>query len=115
MEYMKEMPAHATVDLVNGRLGGNQLSDEQNTRLFQIIRTEPFELTRGVAGDWDPAFWGTQDYVDNHLLQVAESNKRILDQASSFLSADQLAGLNSVLTNGINSRIAQAAALISKP
>ena len=115
MQYMKEMPAHASVDLLNGRLGGNQLIDEQNTRLFQIIKAEAFELTRGVAGDWDPAFWGTQEYVDNHLLQVAESNQRILEQASSFLSADQLSGLNNVLTNGINSRIAQAAALISKP
>jgi hypothetical protein len=115
MRYMKEMPAHATVDLVNGRLGANQLSDEQNAHLFQIVKAEPFDLTRGVGGDWDPAFWGTQEYVDDHLLQVAESNQRILEQASSFLSPDQLSGLNSVLTNGINSRIAQAAALISKP
>jgi hypothetical protein len=41
---------------------------------------------------------------------VAESNQRVLQQAGGFLSAEQLAALTTVLSNGINSRIAQGAA-----
>jgi hypothetical protein len=35
----QEMPAHATVDLLNGQLGATQLSGEQGDRLFQAIST----------------------------------------------------------------------------
>jgi RNA polymerase sigma factor (sigma-70 family) len=114
MELLEEAPGHATVELLNGQLGVNQINDDQSTRLFQIVKAEPFDLTRGISGELDPAFWGSQDDIDNHLLQVAESNQRILQQAGSFLTPDQLAALNTVLTNGVNARITQAAALIQK-
>ncbi len=113
-EFRKGFPADATVDLVNGQLGANQLTDAQNARLAQIVKAEPFDLTRGISGDWDPAFWGSPEDIDKHLQQVAESNQRIIQQSSGFLASDQLAALTAVLTNGVNERIAQAAALIQK-
>lgn len=113
-EYQDEFPGGATVDLVNGQLGANQLSDEQSTRLREIVKSEPFDLTRGISGDWDPAFWGTQEDIENHLLKVAESNQRTIQQASGFLTPDQLSALSTILNNGINERISQAAALIQK-
>jgi hypothetical protein len=114
-QFFEDIPAHATVDLLNGQLGANQLSSDQSDRLYRVVKAEPFDLTRGVADLWDPAFWGSQEHIDHHLLQVAESNQRVLQQAGSFLTPEQLTVLSTVLSNGINSRITQAAALIPKP
>jgi hypothetical protein len=57
---------------------------------------------------------GSQADIDSFLEQVAGSNQRILQQAASFLTADQQAALNTVLTNAVNTRKLQAAALIQK-
>jgi hypothetical protein len=48
------------------------------------------------------------------VQQAAASNQRIVQQAGAFLAPDQLAALNSVLTNALNVRIAQAVALVQK-
>lgn len=109
-EFTQEIPARTTVDLLNVQLGGSKLSDDQGARLFQVVKTEPYELTRGIAGDPDQAFFGSQADIDAHLAKVAGSNQRILQQAGDFLGAEQLAALNTVLTNAVSSRIAQGAA-----
>jgi hypothetical protein len=114
-EYQAGIPAQATVALLDGELGANQFSEDQKARLLQVVKAEPVDLTRGLYGDWDPAFWGPQEHIDNHLLQVAESNQRIAQQASGFLTPEQLVALSSVLSNGITARITMAAALIRKP
>lgn len=113
-EYSQEIPARATVDLLDGQLGASKLSDEQRTRLFQAVKAEPFDLTHGIAGDLDKAFFGTQEEVDGYLAKVADSNQRVIQQAGAFLSAEQLAALNMVLTNGITARVTQAAAFTQK-
>ena len=62
----------------------------------------------------DKAFLGSQADIDGFLEKVAGSNQRIEQQAASFLAADQLTALNTVLTNAVNTRKLQAAALIQK-
>jgi hypothetical protein len=112
--YAEEIPDHATIDMLNDQLGAHRLTEEQNTRLFQVVRSEPYELVRGLHG-LDLAFWGPQEHIDNHLWQIAQSNQRILDQAANILTAEQLGVLSNVLSNGINTRITEAAAFIRKP
>jgi RNA polymerase sigma factor (sigma-70 family) len=113
-EYSQEVPARTTVDVLDGQLGASKLSDEQKARLFQIVKAEPFNLTHGISGDLDKAFFGSQAEVDAYLANIADSNQRVLQQAGAFLSADQLAALNTVLTNGITARVTQAAAFTQK-
>lgn len=113
-QYSQEIPARATVDLLNGQLGASQLTDEQQARLLQIVKAEPFDLTHGIAGDLDKAFFGPQSDIDSYLAKVGESNQRVLQQAGDFLNNDQLAALNTVLSNGITARVTQAAAFTSK-
>jgi hypothetical protein len=113
-EFTDEIPARATVNLLNTQLGGDSLSDEQRAQLFQIVKTEPFDLTHGISGDLDKAFFGSQQDVDDYLLKVAESDQRIVQQAGSFLTPNQLTALNTLLTNGVTARITQAAALVQK-
>jgi hypothetical protein len=115
IDYYQDIPAHAAVELLKGRLGADQLSEDQNNRLLQIVKAEPFDITRGIAGMWEKDFWGSQDVIDNHLGQVEASNQHIVEQAGSFLSPDQLDNLNAVLSNSVSARLAQAAALIKKP
>ena len=79
-----------------------------------MVKAEPAELTVGITGAPDKAFLGSQATIDAFLAQVAESNQRIVEQAASFLTADQVAALNAVLSNAINTRKLQAAALIQK-
>jgi hypothetical protein len=113
-EYSDEIPGRTTVNLLNGQLGDSPLTAEQSARLVQAIKTEPADLTSGITGSPDKAFLGSQADIDNFLGQVADSNQRVLQQASNFLTAGQLASLNNVLTNSINTRKLQAAALIQK-
>ena len=113
-EFREAMPAEATVTLLNGRLGASQLSPEQTSRLLEIVKAERFDLTLGISGTMDPAFVGTQEDIDNHTLEIAESNQRTLQQAGSFLSAGQLSALSMVLSNGIGDRILSAALYFGK-
>jgi RNA polymerase sigma factor (sigma-70 family) len=113
-EFSEEMPARATVTLLNEQLGAAPLSAEQNASLIRIIKAEPAELTRGVLGSPDKAFLGSQADVDQFLEQVAQSNQRILQQAANHLSPDQLAALDNVLTKAIDTRKLQGTAFFQK-
>lgn len=113
-EYSEEMPARATVTLLNGQLPTTPLSEEQSTSLIQIIKAEPADLTRGILGGPDAAFMGSQTDIDHFLQQVTESNQRILQQAGTLLTSDQLSALDSVLTKAIDSRKLQGAAFFPK-
>jgi RNA polymerase sigma factor (sigma-70 family) len=113
-EYSDEIPARTTISLLNSQLGDNPVSSEQSAKLLQVVKAEPSSLTMGITGAPDKAFMGSQADIDSFLEQVAGSNQRILQQAASFLTADQQAALNTVLTNAVNTRKLQAAALIQK-
>jgi RNA polymerase sigma factor (sigma-70 family) len=113
-EYSQEIPARTTVSLLNAQLGDNPINDEQSARLLQIIKAEPYNLTQGITGAPDKAFMGSQADIDSFLQQVRASNQRIVQQAGSMLAPDQLAALDTVLNNAIDTRKLQAAALIQK-
>ena len=113
-EYSDEIPARTTVTLLNGQPGDTPLSDEQSARLLQVVKAEPTDLTMGITGAPDKAFLGSQADINNFLQRVAESNQRILQQAGSFLSPDQLTALDAVLAKAIEARKLQAAALLQK-
>jgi len=112
--YSEEMPARATLSLLNAQLGAGSLSEEQSANLIRIIKTEPSELTQGIVGGPDKAFLGSQVDIDNFLQQVSESNQRVLQQAGSFLTADQLTALDTVLVKAIDARKLQGAAFFQK-
>jgi hypothetical protein len=113
-EFSDELPARSTVSLLNSQLGASPLNNEQSASLIQVVKAEPSDLTAGIMGAPDKAFLGSQADIDSFLDQVAASNQRIEQQAANFLSADQLAALNNVLTNSINTRKLTAAAFIQK-
>jgi len=113
-EYSDEIPARTTVSLLNSQLGENALNSEQSARLIQVVKAEPAELTMGITGAPDKAFLGSQADIDSFLAQVGESNQRIVQQASGFLTADQATGLNTLLNNAVGNRKLQAAALIQR-
>jgi hypothetical protein len=113
-DYSQEIPARTTVSLLNAQVGDNPLNDEQSARLLQIIKAEPFDLAQGITGSPDKAFLGSQADIDSFLQQVRASNQRIVQQAGNVLTPDQLAALDTVLNNAIDSRKLQAAALIQK-
>jgi RNA polymerase sigma factor (sigma-70 family) len=113
-EYSDEIPARTTISLLNSQLGENSLNNEQSASLLQVVKAEPAELTQGIIGAPDKAFLGSQADIDSFLQQVDASNQRIEQQAANFLTADQQAALNTVLTNAINTRKLAAAAFIQK-
>jgi hypothetical protein len=112
--FSDEMPARATLTLLNEQLGSASLSADQAARLIQVIKAEPAELTRGVLGSPDKAFTGSQAEIEAFLQRVAESNQRVLQQAGSLLSPDQLNALDGVLTKAIETRKLQGAAFFPK-
>jgi hypothetical protein len=65
---------------------------------------------------WDAhlADTGSQADIDNFLQRVADGNQRIVQQAGSLLSPEQTGALSTVLSNGINARRLQGAALVQK-
>jgi RNA polymerase sigma factor (sigma-70 family) len=112
--YSDEIPARTVVSMFSAVTADSPLSDEQKAGLMQIIKAEPLDLTMGFTGAPDKAFLGSQDDIDGFLQQLDQSNQRILQQAGSLLNSEQLATLNSVLTNGVNTRRLQAVALLQK-
>jgi RNA polymerase sigma factor (sigma-70 family) len=113
-EFSKEIPGRTVVDLLKAQLGDDELNQEQSTKLVQVVMAEPHELTQGIVGAPDKAFAGSQAEADSFLQKVTDSNQRIIQQASNFLTPQQLATLNTVLTNGIQARKVQAAAFFPK-
>jgi len=113
-EFNMEIPARTTVKLLDGKVGDNQLTDDQTARLIKVVLGEPFELTHGISGDWDNAYFGSQSDFDEHMQKVQESQQRILQQASSFLNSNQLSALNAIQTDSLNARKTQAAAFLQK-
>jgi len=113
-EYNMEIPARTTIKLLDGRLGDNQLNDNQTAQLIKVVMAEPFELTHGISGDWDNAYFGSQADFDEHMQKVQESQQRILQQASSFLNSNQLSTLGNIQTESISARKTQAAAFVQK-
>jgi RNA polymerase sigma factor (sigma-70 family) len=113
-QFSGEIPARAALDLLKAQLGNNELSEDQSARLLQVVKAEPHELTQGLVGAPDKAFAGSQAEIDSFLQKVTDSNQRITQQASGFLTPQQLATLNTILTNGIQARKVQAAAFFPK-
>jgi RNA polymerase sigma factor (sigma-70 family) len=113
-EFNMEMPARTTVKLLDGRLGDNRLTDDQTAQLIGVVMKEPFELTHGISGDWDKAYMGSQAAFDEHIQKVQESQQRILQQAASFLNANQLSALGAVQNDSLSARKTQAAAFTQK-
>jgi RNA polymerase sigma factor (sigma-70 family) len=113
-QFNQAIPAQTTVKLLNQQLGDNGLSDDQSAHLAQIVAAEPYAATHDIDGELDPAFFSSQQDIDAYLQQVVASNQRILDQASSFLTSQQLAALEIVQSNSINAQITKAAALTQK-
>jgi RNA polymerase sigma factor (sigma-70 family) len=109
-EFSDEMPARATLSLLNDQLGATPLSEEQSAGLLRIIKAEPADLTQGILGAPDKAFLGSQADIDDFLQRVAQSNRRIVQQAESFLAPNQLTALDGVLTKAIDARKLQGAA-----
>jgi RNA polymerase sigma factor (sigma-70 family) len=109
-EFNQELPARTTVKLLNEKLGAYRLTEDQHTRLLQIVKSEPPDLTQGNIEDMDEVFFGSQD-IEEHFRRVAESNQRILDQAASFLTAQQLAALAELQSYNINMQKKQGVAL----
>ena len=109
-EFSTEIPARATLGLLNTQLEGNPLGEEQGARLIQVVKAEPRELTSGIVGSPDLAFAGSQADIDSFLQRLAESNQRILQQSGSFLTPEQVGALSTVLSNAVNTRKLQGAA-----
>jgi RNA polymerase sigma factor (sigma-70 family) len=113
-EFNMEIPARTTIKLLDGRLADNQLTDDQTAQLIKVVTSEPFELTHGISGDWDAAYFGSQADFDAHIQKVQQSQQRILQQAGSFLNPNQLSALATIQTDSLNARKTQAAAFTQK-
>ena len=113
-EFNDGIPGRATLELLNNELRGNPITDAQRASLLQIIKAEPYDLMHGILGEVDKAFLGSEEDVADYLQKVTQSNQHILQQAGDFLNPDQLAALNAVLTNGINTRRVYGEALVQK-
>ena len=113
-DYNKTIPGQALVKMLDQQLSDNSLTAEQTSQLIQVVKQQPFSSTHGIAGDFDPAFSGSQETIDAHVQQIMDSNQGILDQAASFLSSNQLSTLSLVLSNSLDAQKVQAAAFAQK-
>ena len=113
-EFSQELPGRAMVGLLSPQLESNPLTPDQTASLIQVVKAQPRELMTGLLGSPDMAFLGSQADIDAFLQRVADSNQRIVEQASAFLTPEQTDALGSVLSNSITTRKLQGAALVQK-
>jgi hypothetical protein len=113
-EFNDEIPARAAISQLEDELEEHSLTDEQSARLLAIVKAEPREATHGMAGELDKAFFGSQEDVDEHFRKVVASHQRILEQAASFLTPEQLTTLSTVQSNSVIAQKIQGAVLTHK-
>jgi RNA polymerase sigma factor (sigma-70 family) len=113
-DFTQEIPGRSTVTMLNNQLGNSPLTDDQSARLIDIVKAEPYTATHGINGELDAAFFGSQDDINKYLKQVTETNQRILDQAASFLTPQQLTALATLQSSSVTAQKLQGAALTQK-
>jgi hypothetical protein len=76
------------------QLGFFALSDDQRQRLLQVLNTEPNDVMAGLAGDFNVRELVLPEEMDQQLERQKQVNQDILQQASQFLSPEQVEALS---------------------
>jgi hypothetical protein len=96
-DYTASLPARTQLDLFKTQFSDNPLSEDQNAKLLEVMKTETKKMGATQLGSDSSA-----QAIENYLQQTAESNQRIQQQASGFLSPEQTEALGRFQTNMLN-------------
>jgi hypothetical protein len=82
-------PARVLVRQFDKQLGFYGMNDEQRARLAEVINAEPYELTRGLVGNFEVRDVIVAGAIDQRFEQTTEVGQRILLKAAEFLTVYQ--------------------------
>jgi RNA polymerase sigma factor (sigma-70 family) len=99
-----DIPGRTLVNQLQSRLTENQLTEDQTQRLLAVIRSEPYESTSALAGDYDLPSIVSPEELEKRYQRQAEVTQHILDRAADFLTPDQLGALGMMNTNIMDSQ-----------
>lgn len=91
--FSQDVPARTMLGLIKAQMVDNPLSSDQSARLFELMKAGP------QPNDNDTF---DQTATGQYLQKQEANNQRILQQAASFMSPEQLASLGAFQTNMLN-------------
>ena len=113
-EWQKAFPARALVQQYDKQLGPFPLSAIQREALARVIEAEPPDVARGLAGDFTVRQLVSPEGLDGRFQEQTESNQRILQAASEFLSPEQVEALRLMQTFNMSAQKRNVLRLLRK-
>jgi RNA polymerase sigma factor (sigma-70 family) len=94
-QFSEEVPARVMLSLLKNEMGDNPLTEDQSAKLLDLMKAGP--KTDGIKD-----INLSQDALEQFIQRESNDNQRVLQQAASFLSPEQIAALGTFQTNMIN-------------
>ncbi|MEO6079045.1 MAG: hypothetical protein ABIQ86_04605 [Steroidobacteraceae bacterium] len=98
-DYQKTLPARRQVNQLQSTLsnGVDALNDTQSRPLIAALTAEQARIQEEVRNAPRPAGGGPQNALEAQLQRAAETNRRLISVASSFLNPQQVEGYRRML------------------
>jgi RNA polymerase sigma factor (sigma-70 family) len=113
-ECQQTFPARALVQQFDKQLGAFPLNAYQRSALSQLILAEPLDVTSGLAGDLTVRSLVFPEELNQRLDQQADVNARILQEASAFLTPEQVESLKLMQTANLSAQKRNAIRMLRK-
>jgi RNA polymerase sigma factor (sigma-70 family) len=113
-ECQQTFPARALVQQFDKQLGAFPLNAFQRSALSQAILAEPLDVTSALAGDLTVRSLVFPEELSQRFDQEAEVNARLLQEAGSFLTAEQVESLKVMQTSNISAQKRNALRMLRK-
>jgi RNA polymerase sigma factor (sigma-70 family) len=113
-ECQQTFPARALVQQFDKQLGAFPLSSFQRSALSQAIMAEPLDVTSGLAGDLTVRSLVFPEELSQQFDQEVGVNARLLQEAGSFLTAEQVESLKVMQTSNLSAQKRNALRMLRK-
>jgi hypothetical protein len=113
-EYERGYPARSLAEQFNKQLGPFPLSGYRLAALADVIQGEPFDVTRGLTGDFRVRELIVPDELQRRFEQQAEVNGEIRQKAAAFLQPDQVEALGQMQASNLSTQKRNVLQLLRK-
>jgi hypothetical protein len=113
-ECEQTFPARTLVKQFDKQLGAFPLNALQRSALSQAILAEPLDVTSGLAGDLTVRSLVFPEELNQRFEQEVDVNAKILQEASAFLTPEQVESLKLMQTFNLSAQKRNALRMLRK-
>jgi RNA polymerase sigma factor (sigma-70 family) len=113
-ECQQTFPARSLVQQFEKQLGAFPLNVIQQSALSQLIQAQPLDVTSGLAGDLSVRSLVFPEELDQQFSQEADLNTKLLQEAGTFLTPEQMESLKVMQTANLSAQKRNALRMLRK-